>query len=92
VWPDAYAVGFGTYGYGAGGYNNAATDSGVTAAGTNASYVSPILGVPRTANAGRANTGAAGGMGAYPPTAPYPAPLMVGAAGGSGIVIVRWYE
>lgn len=92
VWPDAFAVGFGTYGYGAGGHDYNAIYQGATRAGVPSEYVSPFLGVNRIGTAGGANTGAAGGTGHYPPAAPYPAPLMSGKAGGSGIVIVRWYE
>lgn len=90
VYPDGYAVGFGTYGYGAGGVTESGLTIGSTRSGIPASY--NVLYGNSAATAGRANTGAAGGTGSFPPAAPYPAPLMNGANGGSGIVIVRWYE
>lgn len=93
VHPDGYRIGVGTYGYGAGGYSSDfATTKGVTAAGYPAQLVFPFPVSSIAATAGIANTGQAGGSANNPPATPYPSVTMSGKAGGSGIVIVRWYE
>lgn len=84
------AGGLGLFGYGFGAPSSSFT-YGAGGAGTPAILTAPTGGV--NATAGTANTGGGGGGGCgLPPVAPANPAFTTGAAGGSGIVIVRYWQ